>query len=196
MSLKELKTEFSQMQKEYDKNDKLRDQIIVLSRDIIKPSKQAIYALHRDDLKTAKKLITHASKNILKAEQLLKKYNSKNVGAYTAALEEYVEARCYESFILTQSFPTAKKLKVNSTIYLLGLADCTGELARRAVKLAIEDDKKGVENINKVLGDLVELFLNISFRGIDMRKKLEGLKYNLVKTQNILYDMKMKGSFK
>ena len=27
-----------------------------------------------------------------------------------------------------------------------------------------------------------------------MRKKLEGLKYNVTKTQNILYDIRMKGN--
>ena len=39
----------------------------------------------------------------------------------------------------------------------------------------------------------MELFLDIEFRGIDMRKKLEGIKYNVTKTQNILYDIQMKG---
>ena len=192
MSLKGLKTEFARMQKAYEKNDKIRDQIIILSRKILKPSKQAIYSLHRNDTRSAQTLLSSAEKNIKKINRLLEKYDGKNIGAYDAALEEYVEAKCYESFIVSQSFPTAKQLGVTSNIYLLGLTDCTGELARRAVKLAIERKYEEVQLIHNTLVELTESFLNIEFRGLDMRKKLEGLKYNVAKTQNILYDLSMK----
>ena len=119
MVLKGLKAEFSRMQKAYEKDDKIRDQIIILSRDILKPSKQAIYALHRDDVKKATTLLKSAQKNIQKINTLLKKYTGRDIGAYNAALEEYVEAQCYKSFIQTHSFPTAKDLKVTPNIYLL-----------------------------------------------------------------------------
>ncbi len=187
-----LKAEFNRMQKAYVKNDQLRDQIIVLSRSIIKPSKLAIYALHRSDIKKAKTLLKEAQKNINKVSTLLKKYSSKDIGAYAAALEEFVEAKCYLQFLEKGNFPTSKELKVNAKIYLSGLSDCAGELARRAVQLAIDGKKNEVQKIHDALVELSELFLHIEFRGMDMRKKLEGLKYNVTKTQNILYDLSMK----
>lgn len=192
MALKGLKGQFSRMQKAYEKNDKIRDQVIILSRDIRKPSKQAIYALHRNEMTKAITLLKSAKATVEKVEKLLKNYDAKDVGAYNAALEEYVEAHCYLSFLMTGNFPTAKQLGVQDTEYLLGLADCTGELARRAVKLAIEDNEYEIRKIHSALEELSELFLEIEFRGIDMRKKLEGLKYNLAKTENILYDLKLK----
>lgn len=193
MSLKGLKKEFSQMQKAYEKNDKIRDQVIILSRTILKSSKQAIYALHRDDVNKSENLLKIAEKNTSQILTLLKKYNSKSIGAFNAALEEYVEAKCYMNFSKNKSFPTAKQLKVSPEIYLAGLSDCTGELARKALKSATNQDYKTVKRINNILEELMELFLDIEFRGIDMRKKLEGIKYNVTKTQNILYDIQMKG---
>lgn len=192
MGLKGLKSEFTRMQKEYEKDDKVRDQVIVLSREVIKPSKLAIYALHRSDITQAKSHLALAQKNIASINKLLHNYGAKDIGAYQAALEEYVEAQCYLTFLETNTIPTAKDLGVNASTYLLGLSDCTGELARRAVQLAIEGKTKEIEHIHEVLTELSELFLHIEFRGIDMRKKLEGLKYNVTKTQNILYDISMK----
>ena len=193
MGLRGLKSEFAKIQKAYEKNDKTRDQIIIESRSILKFSKQAIYALHRDDVKSATKLLAQAKKIISKCDSVLKKYSGKEVGSFNAALEEYVEAECYLSYITTKNFPKAKDLQVHPNVYLLGLCDCTGELARRAVNLAIKGDVKAIEHIHTSLEELTELFLQIEFRGIDMRKKLEGLKYNVTKTQNILYDMSVKG---
>ncbi|MCA9477599.1 MAG: hypothetical protein KC535_00445 [Nanoarchaeota archaeon] len=188
-----LQKEFSRIQNDYKKNDLIRDQIITLSRDILKPSKQAIYALHRNEIKKARQLLLQAKKQRSKVRALLKRYDAKEVGAYAAALEEYVEAQCYLSFIESGSFPLTKELEVPADIYLAGLCDCSGELARRALKLATEKEFKEVERISIALEELMGLFLTIDFRGIDMRKKIEGLKYNLSKTQDILYDIQMKG---
>lgn len=189
---KGLKSEFSRIQKKYEKNDALRDQAIVLSRDIIKFSKQAIYALHRDDIKKAEQLLINSKKIVIKVQKILQKYEGKEVGAFSAALEEYAEGQCYFSFLTTKSFPTTAELDISDIAYLGGLADCTGELSRRAVNLAIKGDKKEIQNIYNALEELSELYLDIEFRGIDMRKKLEGIKYNVSKTQSILYDLTVK----
>ena len=66
-----LKEEFISMQKAYEEDDKLREQIIILSRDIVKPAKQAIYNTHRGDFSHAKEQLNHAKDQKHKAKDLL-----------------------------------------------------------------------------------------------------------------------------
>ena len=76
--------------------DKQRENVIFLSRIILKASKSAIYSTHRADFKKAKKQLEEAEINIRKAERLIKKIpDLRRVGIYSSSLEEYAEARCF-----------------------------------------------------------------------------------------------------
>lgn len=186
-----LQESFKEMVTEYNRDDSLREDIINRSRAILKPAKQAIYAVHRNDLENAEQLLINAKEQILACQSSLLT-TTIDVGSFNAALEEYIESKCYYEYVKNGSIPTAKELDVKYSVYLSAICDLSGELARRAVILATNNQFDEVKKINNFLDEITELFLHFDFRGGDMRKKVENLKYNLAKVQNILYDISLK----
>jgi len=186
--------DFEEMRKEFDDYDNNRELIIKKSRDILKLSKQIIYAVHRDDLKEAKKLV----KKIEDKKKNIKKLVSRNaklesIGAYRVAIGEYVEAILYYNYIKDKKILTHKTLKVTTEHYLLGIIDLTGELGRKAVQLAGKDKFKQVVEIKETVAEIYGMLLKFDFRNSNMRKKFDSVKYDLKKLEDLVLDLKLKG---
>ena len=195
-SNKNLIKSFEDLEKKYSTNDKLREEIIIRSRDIIKPSKQAIYSLHRNNIETAKKLIETAKKNITEIKNILEKSEFKEVGAFRNSLEEFIEATSFLFVIENKKIPTLEELelplKVSTETYLLGLSDLTGELVRKSVTNATNKQYLEVEEFFFIVEELYGLFMKFNFRGGELRKKFDSIRYNLSKIQSIVYDIHMR----
>ncbi len=188
------KKDFEEMRNEFDSFDNNREIVIKQSRDILKLSKQIIYAVHRDDLKEADKII----KNIKAAKESAEKIvhtNAKleSIGAYAVAIGEYVEALLYHNFIKNRSILTHKSLKVTTEQYLMGLIDLTGELGRKAVQLAGKGDFKDVVVIRDMVSDIYGELLKFDFRDSDIRRRFDSVKYDLKKLEDLVLELKLKG---
>lgn len=185
---------FESISKTYTKDDSFREKIINISREIIKPSKQAIYSIHRNDFAQGIKLIKQAEKNIETVFKINSKSELKEVGSLRAALEEYVEAKAYLIFVKEQKVILPDNLPkfIHYETYLGGIADFTGEMSKRAVVLATKGNFDEVKIIKNSIEEIHELFLSFDFRSGELRKKAESIKYNLSKVENVLYDISMR----
>ncbi len=194
--IQDLRNEFKSMREAYDHDDQTREQVIGLSREIIRPAKQAIYAAHRGELQKANDLLQKANDSINAAHKLMENSHLNHVGSFRAGIEEYIEAVCYVSFLSENCIPLRKDLNLPFLApyetYLLALSDFTGELVRRAVAAATKDDFDTIKNISMVCEELYGLFLHFNFRSSELRKKSDTLKYNLAKIQSIVYDIHLK----
>ena len=196
--LDQVKGELALIKKTLEADDENREKIIKISRNIVRPSKHAIHALHRGENEKAKELLDTASQSIEEAYKLIDESQFNTVGAFGAGIEEYVEAKSYYLFLTEKRLPARNDLGLSFDIpqnkYLLGLCDLPGELARKAVLYAIEDNKEGVAEIHAVIEQMVEALLQFDFRTGEYRKKIESVKYQLTKVQDILYDLHIKKS--
>ena len=194
-NVSELSEEFEQIAREYAHDDSQREQVITTARGIIKPAKQAIYATHRGDLDEAQSLLDQAKSAIVKAHELMEDSQLQGVGAFRASLEEYVEAVAYLQFSKEQTILLRKDLdlpfSIPYEIYLAALCDFSGELVRKAVLHATEKEKHEVDTIGQAIAKLLELFMSIDFRSGELRKKMDAIKYNLAKVQDIKYDLSL-----
>ncbi|MBW2995755.1 hypothetical protein KY332_00480 [Candidatus Woesearchaeota archaeon] len=188
------KNDFKEMRIEFNSLDDNRELVIKKSRDILKLSKQIIYAVHRDDLIEAGKLARKIESEKKKVEAIVVK-NSKleAIGAYKVAISEYVEAMLYYNFIKNKKMPTHKSLKVVTAHYLLGLIDLTGELGRKAVQYAGNGKFKKVVGIRDAVSEIYGMLLKFDFRDSDMRRKFDSVKYDLKKLEDLVLDLKLKG---
>lgn len=187
LNIDKIREEFKQFKEEYDKEDKKREETINKSRLIVKNSKQAIYSLHREDYEKASTLLKESS------EKLLEIIDHENItGSVNAAIEEFVEAKCFEMFLKNKTIPTREELNVPFEKYMCGLADFTGELVRLAVIKGTTRDIKEIEFIRNLVNDLMGSFLEIDLRNSDLRKKYDGIKWNLSKLEQMLYELKLK----
>lgn len=187
------KKEFEKMRAEMEQHDELREKLIAESRKILKKSKAAIYSAHRSDIKQAEKLLKEAKQLIGKAEKISKKGNVGNsTGAFNDALEEYVEAACYVSYLQSRKIPTAKQLGVTVHTYLPGLSDLVGELVRKAVNSAAKGNYKTALEIKEDVETLYAELMLFNWRNSPARRKFDAIKYGLEK----LEDLSLKIAFK
>ncbi len=85
------KKEFKCIGKEMSEIDKQREVLIKKSRDVLKLSKQLIYALHRNNMNEANGLLNEVKKEKTKLDKIANKYKKLTYeGSYSEALQEYV----------------------------------------------------------------------------------------------------------
>ncbi len=181
------KSEFASIRADLESFDKKRESVIQLSREIIQLSKQIIYALHRNDMKSASAAVSRIRKKI----RLLPARNY-DLSLDKVALQEYVEAIAYYEFMKSSSLPTRSQLGVDTESYLLGLCDLTGELVRRAVNDVINKKMAGAKKAKAVVEFIYGEFLKLDLRNGELRKKSDQIKYNLMKLEDIMYDIEVK----
>jgi translin len=183
---------FKKLRKEYDSYDVGRRIIIKHSNDILKFSKQSIFALHREDvkgaeagLKEAEKLLEYLGTKIKDEKRL--QYE----GAYLAAMEEFVEANLFYQVIKNKKFTEIKGLEIGAGSYLGGVSDLTGELVRRAVILATKRRYKEIAVCHQMIESIVGELIQFNLMG-PLRHKFDQAKHSLRKIEEIMYDLEIK----
>ena len=138
--LKKIKNDLMQ------KNE-VREQAHESMRKTTSQSKQAILLIHQKKYVDAEKLIESAKEKIGDLQDLAKKYPEIVYGGmFSAALQEYSEARIFLTLIEESRFITPAEVNVPSVDYVLGLADVIGEYRRLALDNLREGEvKKGEE---------------------------------------------------
>ncbi len=183
---------FAKLQKDYESYDIGRRIIIKHSNDILKYSKQAIFALHRDNIKDAKKKIDEAGEELKYLEKKIKDEEGlKYEGSYLAAVEEFVEANLFYQFIKTGNVGEIKGFTVATNSYLGGFCDLTGEIVRRAVYLATKRKYKEIAKCQKAIEEILAQLIQMNLAG-HLRTKFDQAKNNLRKIEDIMYDLELK----
>ena len=185
--------DFEAMRKEMQAYDCERELLIKQTRDVIKLSKTIIYAVHRNEFKIAQQGITDSKKIIIDLKKKIAKEPELYFeGSYRAAIQEYVKAFLYYTFAKEKRIATRKETDVDTEHYLLGICDLTGELARRAIVSATNDRYEDVMPIRNVVEQLFEELMSFDFRGGDLRKKLDQIKYDMRRLDDVAFQLKMK----
>ena len=187
------KRDFAKIRKELEAFDAKRETIIKGSRDALKNSKRAIFSVHRNKLSEARTLLLSAKKKITELKNLIRTMPGLDaIGAFSCAMQEYVEAMSYYMFVKSGKLPTRSSLGAAAEDYLMGLCDLTGELARRAVMFA-NKDREEVKRIKDFVEELYGEFLKFDFRNGDLRKKFDAIKWNLKKIDEVVYAVEISG---
>jgi len=186
------KKDFENMRKELDDLDNQREVLIKKSRDIVKLSKKVIYSVHRNEIKQAGDFVKQIKSSVAELDKTAKKtpmlYYS---GPFKIAIQEFVEAACYYEFVKNKKVPSAKELKADTEYYLLGLCDLTGELVRKAINSAINNDYDKALFIKKFVNDIYNELMLFEFRN-ELRKKFDSIKYDLKKLDDLALGIKLK----
>lgn len=188
------KHDFSDMLKDVQDFDSQREELIKKSRDVLKLTKQVIYAVHRGDMKEAGILVKEMQKQLALLNEYVKK-NQKmyHQGSYKVAIQEYVEAMLYYHFVQDNKLVTRSELGVETDYYLLGLCDLSGELVRKAISSASKGIYKYAFLIKDFIDEIYELLLKFDIREGELRGKFDSLKYDLRKLEDVCFELKIKG---
>ncbi|MBI3587883.1 hypothetical protein HY995_04055 [Candidatus Micrarchaeota archaeon] len=145
--------------KEFAEKEKRQDEVLQLSRQIIRESASAIKDIHTGNIAGAKEGLTR-------------------IGGLAAHMREIdhglenISFQCYQEFVEISSllavyehreFPTHEELKVTPVAYLNGLADCSGELRRALQNSLLAGKKKQAEYYFGKMNELYDNLMLVKF---------------------------------
>ncbi|MBS3170056.1 hypothetical protein J4210_06240 [Candidatus Woesearchaeota archaeon] len=181
---------FTKLQKHIQDYDSERENLIKKSRDVLKLTKQVIYAVHRDEMKEAAVLLKRMETEKKELDVIAgKNPRLECEGSYKVAVQEFVEAALYFSFVKEGKLID---LDVAPEHFVLGLADLPGELTRKAVFLA---GKGKVAEVSKIKDEVDQMYgelLKFDFRDNETRRKVDAVKYELRKLEDLVLDLKLR----
>jgi len=188
MNFEEIKNNFNALRNTYEREDKLRDNLITESREIVKKSKKIIYSVHRNDFSAASKSVEDIKKSI---KELLNKTESKisDVGYLRNAFQEYVEALCFYEFVKNKRIPKHDELFVDVESYLLGVCDFTGELVRFAANNFLRKDFGKVLEVKEIVETIYNELMLFDFRSGELRGKFDSIKYSLKRLEDLAIEI-------
>ncbi len=140
ISLSCLETILQEVKSELMQKNKIREEAHESMRKATSLSKQAILLIHQKKYAEAEEFIENAKEKISSLQVLSKEYPEIIYGGmFSAALQEYSEARIFLILVKEARFVTPAEICVPSVDYVLGLADVIGEYRR----LALDDLREG-----------------------------------------------------
>ncbi len=152
----------SEIEKKLIESDKARDDLMSLSRTILKCSGQSIENFHRKQLDKAKSKIEEAEE-ALKIVIELQKSQQENyrIGIVSAAMQEYTEAKLLNELFTVGKIPNYEKINVTEAAYLLGVADLIGELRRYILEKLVEGEIEEARKYYETMKELYATFMQV-----------------------------------
>lgn len=159
-----------------------------------KAAKTAVYCLHRNDTAAAAKELTSVETVAAELLPLITAESTLRSGSFSAAMEEYAEARIFKHYLEHGCLLTSTAMPLATRDeYLGGLLDFTGELNRHAVLRATARDVPAVKRARDVVDAIFGAMLQFDLRNGPARKKFDSLKYTLKKLESLLYELQLAG---
>ena len=184
---------FTQVAKHHQLQSRMRRALMVRSNDALSKSKRAIFALHRDDLSAATQALAEIAQEFRDMEKSIRANPElKNEGSYRAALEEYAEASLFAGYVKTGGLVKLEARAQDSSIYLAGLADATGEMVRWATRQVTLGNDAAVKQTQEVVAMVIEFLLDLDLTGY-LRTKFDQAKKNLSHLEQMTYDLAIRG---
>lgn len=150
-----LKKIFLDLTTELDKLDTIREEILKVSRTIIRDCSIAIKNVHRREFKEYSEKVNDIQINHNKLLSLI----NVNRGEFSKYLktpeQEYSEAVVFHSIINNKDIPSPDELNIIPLHFALGLADVIGELRRYALD-NIRNSQ--IEDLNQILELMDEIY--------------------------------------
>ncbi len=137
--------------------DRVREEIIKLSRDITRLSSRVVSSVHRERFEDAKRELMTLREQVQRLLGLVKEHDDlKYSGLVYNSLSEYAEAELFYSVIVEHRLLSLRELGIPVVPYLQGLGDLVGELRRLVVRLLDQERVEEAENCLKIMETIYE----------------------------------------
>ncbi len=125
---------------ELTRQDRLREEALVLSRQVVRAAALSIRATHRQDFAEAEKLFSEARQHLQRLHEIVADCPLfAGLGYIADAEREYAEAGLTYALIRDRPIPRPEELSVSVASYLNALGEAVGEL-RRSILDALRQD--------------------------------------------------------
>lgn len=140
--------------------DQLREEVLRLSRDVVRLSKQVISSVYNGDLDSASSIAKEMESKVTEIRDKLRDApDLYYTGLVYNALSEYVEAELLLDVVFKRELRGFEELGVPPVPYLQGLGDLVGELRRLALERVRVGDFSEAWRIYRVMESI---YVNLS----------------------------------
>ena len=158
--MKNLDKIVDKIEKSIDGKDKIREQALRSSREIIIGCRKAIQLIHQESMKNALSNIKKASTKLQGLYELTKGYPELfHAGFVENAAQEVVEANCLYNIMKGKELPDPDKIKTTYSSYLMGLCDLVGELRRTALDSIRTGKAKEADNYLNMMEEIYDVII-------------------------------------
>lgn len=147
-----------------DGTNKVREEALQISREVIRLSANSIRASHREDFEEACELKAQARKKVEETRQMLQnKLEIYYTGYVQDAQKEYAESELTYAIIREMPFPPQSELGVEAPAYLNGLAEAIGESRRHVLDVMRSGDMDRAERILTIMDDVYYILITFDY---------------------------------
>jgi len=147
-----------------DAKHRAREQVLVLCREVIRLSANAIRAVHRQEFDAAEELIAKGRANLQQADEALAGHRDIfHAGFVHDAQKEYAEASCTLALVAGRPLPSPGDLGVMDPAYLNGLGETVGELRRHLLDSLRSGDIQHCEEALAAMGDIYDILVTMDY---------------------------------
>lgn len=184
--MKNLDKIVNKIEKSIDDKDKIREQALRITREIIIGCRKAIQNIHQNLLEEAQDYIKKASNNLQELYRITKNHPELyHAGFVENAAQELVEASCLYNIINGEDLPDPDELQTTYSSYLLGLCDLVGELRRSALDSIRNNKTKEADNYLNMMQNIYDVIIRFDYPSalIPIRKKQDMVRNLIEKTR-------------
>jgi len=169
--------------------EKIREDALKASRDIIISCRRGIQQLHRDQISEAEKYIKQASEKLVFLNDITKGHPEIfHAGFVENAAQEFVEICCLSNIMKGASLPDPDVLNVTYSAYLLGLCDVVGELRRGALDFMLEGHTDKANEYLQYMDRIYDAIMSFDYPSslVPIKKKQDMVRALIEKTRGEL----------
>lgn len=169
--------------------EKVREEALHLSRDVVINCRKSIQQLHRSQAAEADALLSRSSELVSRLSTITASHQDiYHAGYVENATQEYVEARCLVSILQGADLPTPEALKVTSSAYLMGLCDVVGELRRAALDAMLAGNPGRAAEFLTLMDAIYDAIMRFDYPSglIPIKKKQDVVRSLIEKTRGEL----------
>lgn len=187
--MKNLDKIVNKIEKKIDGKDKVREQALRFSRDIIISCRKAIQSVHQNKIKDAKNNIKKASSNLKALYDITKPHPELfHAGFVENAAQELVEANCFYNIITGKELPDPDEMQTTYSSYLMGLCDLVGELRRTALDSIRKGESKKADEYLNLMEEIYDVIIRFDYPSglIPIKKKQDMVRSLIERTRGEL----------
>lgn len=177
------------IEKSIDGKDKIREQSLRSSRDIIVACRKSIQLIHQNLMKDAKDNIKKASSKLAELNDLTKGYPEVyHAGFVENAAQELVEAHCFYNIMKGKDLPDPDEIQTTYSSYLMGLCDLVGELRRSSLDSIRHGQAKKADKYLDMMEEIYDVIIRFDYPSglIPIKKKQDMVRGMIEKTRGEL----------
>jgi translin len=167
-----------------------REDLLLLSREVIRYAGEAISLSHRGRREEAVQKFDMAKSKLREVSERVKAFPDLLYGDVGTAYQEVSEAAAVLSIYFDLHLPSPEELGVPEGYYVLGMADAVGEMRRMALELLRKGKKEEAERVYQTMEEVYSVLWDLEYPKAlvpNLRQKIDYMRRIIEETHHDIF---------